>query len=339
MKRILLFTLAFVLLLGCAPDPVAEVIAPAETPEPEPTPEPTPEPVENLVPALSDSIQGQRYKSRVGEMNIRSTPDTHADTNIVGTLGYEENVIVIGESGDFYEIAMEGGTTAFCFKSYMVKADKTLYANLNKKTQQAVDASGNLLFEKDGVTPVMLVSDLVDIRLFVPSAEINLVFATEENFFKEKFYKRSVPLLQSSTAGKLAKAADEFYKKGYTIKILDAYRPSSVEQKIYTFVNDAKVVPNPAGTPSVHSMGGAVDIVVLGEGMDLPEPMAFDATARRDNPAFTPEQKKNIDYITEVMEKAGFKGVEQEWWHFEDTASSKFLVTDLDLNKINMAAQ
>lgn len=59
----------------------------------------------------------------------------------------------------------------YCYSDYLVSADTQLYAYLTPKTAQKIDMlTGNPVFEADGVTPVMVKNELVDMRLYLPDA-------------------------------------------------------------------------------------------------------------------------------------------------------------------------
>ncbi|MFH1017935.1 MAG: M15 family metallopeptidase, partial [Pseudomonadota bacterium] len=49
----------------------------------------------------------------------------------------------------------------------------------------------------------------------------------------------------------------------------------------------------------------------MGTGYDC-----FDALSHPESPNVGPEEKKNRLLLRLIMEKNGFKGIAQEWWHF-----------------------
>ena len=101
-----------------------------------------------------------------------------------------------------------------------------------KQYEYERDKDGRIVYEEDGVTPVTLTSELIDVRLVVPNIEIYQIFGTEENFTGEVLYQRPVPVLQTATAKKLAAAARKFAADGYKIKLYDCYRPKSVQYTV-----------------------------------------------------------------------------------------------------------
>jgi len=43
------------------------------------------------------------------------------------------------------------------------------------------------------------------------------------------------------------------------------------------------------------------------------------------------EERKNINFLTGVMESHGFITIDTEWWHFDDSNYSKYEIIDVKL--------
>ena len=188
---------------------------------------------------------------------------------------------------------------------------------------------------------MILKNNLKDIRLYIPDVDIHLVFATPDNILGEVLYARAVPLLQKETIKKLKEAAEMFAQDGYTIRIYDAYRPLSVQKKLFDMVQNAKYIANPeTANASNHNHGSAVDISLIdadGNELDFPCPVhTLNESANRDNPDWTDEQKANVEYLTEVMQSCGFTKISSEWWHFADSNSNAYMITDIDFSSLTM---
>ncbi len=287
---------------------------------------------------VSDSL----LKSRASVLNIRTSPDQSSDDNIIGELSYEEQVEFLGAEGDFTHVRLMDGREAYCFSEFLVPAGAVLYAYPSEETGQKVNLStGALEFGSDGVTPVMVKNALVDLRLHLPGAQYELLFATDRNVIGEPLYPRAIPLIQKDTLPKLQKAFETFLYDGYILKIYDAYRPYSVQKRLYAVVKNSHWIANPDTTASNHNRGCAVDISLIdaatGVELDFPTPMhTFAAESARTSPTWTEEQRKNVDYMTGVMDTCGFNHIESEGWHFSDKNSSKFMTTDMNLGRLNM---
>jgi len=277
----------------------------------------------------------------VNTLNYRSAPNTY-DASILGQLGYEDEVYLINNEGDFSLVELMDGQRAYCYSDYLVPAEEALYAYLNAETAQLIDIrTKQPVFEKDGVTPVMVKNELIDLRLHLPGAEYELLFATDRNFIGEPLYPRAIPLLQKDTLIKLQKAFDIFKADGYTLKIYDAYRPVSVQRILYNVIKNSNWVANPDTTASNHNRGCALDISLIddatGKELEFPTPMhTFTAESARTSKSWSAVAKANTDYMTSVMRGCGFLEIESEWWHFADSDSKKFMTTDVDLGRLNM---
>lgn len=339
-----------VILCGCAVPPAPNDgpidITPsiAATPiVPDVVPTPDDVSVINPDPLINDPIlPGEVYKSRVNSLNYRSAPSAGDDGNIIGQLGYEDEVYLLENQGEFSLVELLGGTRAYCYSSYIVPAEETLYAYLTAETAQKIDIpTGEPVFEKDGVTPVMVKNELIDLRLYLPDAEYELLFATKRNVIGEPLYPRAIPLLQKDVAEKMQKVFDVFKADGYTLKIYDAYRPLSVQRRLYDAVGVSKWIANPSTTASNHNRGCALDISLIDDAtgleLEFPTPMhSFIEESARTSKSWGEEARKNVDYITGVMEQFGFAGITSEWWHFADVNSKNYMTTDLDLSRLNM---
>jgi zinc D-Ala-D-Ala dipeptidase len=193
---------------------------------------------------------------------------------------------------------------------------------------------------KEEKKPVRELSGLVNVQDMDSSIVIDLRYATENNFTGKKVYPVSVCVLRKVTAEKLVKANEEFKKIGYRIKIWDAYRPPYVQKIFWDMVKDSRFVANPNKGGSKHNIGTAVDITLVdSSGKEIAMPTKFDdfsIKAYRDNEDMSKEVRKNVDMLTEVMKRNGFIPLNTEWWHFNDSESSRYKMVDVKLeNFIN----
>ena len=323
-------------LVSEAPTPSPTAI-PTETPTPEPTEAPTPIPTPTPTPS-PEELPAFTYKSRANVLNIRAAANTESE--IVGTLQFEEPISVIGWEGDFFRV-LYNGEVCYCYGRYLMPANERLYAYVPPWTEYKTDKDGNLVYEEDGETPVILHSELIDVRLFVPGIEIYQIFGTDENFTGQRLYTRPVPVMQLPAAVKLADAARAFARDGYRIKLYDCYRPKSVQYILYDIVQDSRYIANPYNSASNHNRAAAIDMTLIGpDGVELefPTPMhTFGRIVHRDSEGlWTAEQRQNVDYMTEVMLGCGFRLITTEWWHFSDTEYPDYVVMDIDMKDIPM---
>ena len=176
---------------------------------------------------------------------------------------------------------------------------------------------------------------LVNVSDMDSSLIFDLKYATQDNFTKIALYPVSVCALQRETALKLIKANEEFKKLGYRIKIWDAYRPMYVQRIFWDIVKDERFVANPNKNGSRHNRGTAVDITLVDAfERELKMPSQFDDfsdRACRNYDCMDEEEKKNINFLTAVMEQNGFITINTEWWHFDDSNYNKYEIVDIKL--------
>ena len=151
---------------------------------------------------------------------------------------------------------------------------------------------------------------------------IDLRYATKKNFMEYRLYpKKAKALMTKSTAKKLKKANKLASKKGYKIKIWDAYRPLSVQWEMWYKIQNHMFVAYPL-EDSKHSKGVSVDVTLVNrKGKDLKMPTKFDSFSEKAGRIYTNNSKKvqqNVDFLTEIMLEAGFTAISSEWWHYND---------------------
>lgn len=161
---------------------------------------------------------------------------------------------------------------------------------------------------------------LIDIRSFIPQIQVELKYATADNFTGQVVYKFEQCLLLKETALRLREIQWELETRGLGLKIWDGFRPMEAQWKFWELLPDERYVGDPR-KGGRHTRGTSVDLtVVTKQGQELPMPSAFDdfsEKAHQDYRGATPEQMANRDLLRTVMEKHGFEGVPHEWWHFD----------------------
>ena len=181
-------------------------------------------------------------------------------------------------------------------------------------------------------------SKLVDVRLYTDKLEIKMKLATNGTSIGEPFYHRNLCMLQEDTLVKLMDAIKLFEADGYKIVIYDAYRPTSVQQRWFDVVRVHKWVADPSiGMGGIHDRGVAVDMTLMDKnGVELDMPTAMhtftDAASRWSK--MTSTQRKNVDYMTDIMTRCGFTYINSEWWHFQDSLIENYLPTDHPIDEI-----
>ncbi len=248
------------------------------------------------------------YNCTATVLNCRSEPSTTCTILYQIVMGTQ--VTVLGRDGDFYLCRLPNDGIVYCSVNYL--SSETMF----------VDLEG-----------------AVDLRVFMPGAEFDMLFASPNNITGEAMYP-AIPLLEEKTAEMLMNAYNQFREDGYTIKIYDAYRPKSAQYKLYNIVQDSRFIGNPYENNSWHQLGRAVDMSLIdlatGEELEMPTPMhtfSMDS-ARTNSSTWTEEARKNVEYMTSVMQSAGFDIIQTEWWHFENKHSGGSMDTELDYSSL-----
>jgi D-alanyl-D-alanine dipeptidase len=181
----------------------------------------------------------------------------------------------------------------------------------------------------------ILIDSLVDIRSINPEIQVDLKYATSDNFMKMKLYDRlKNAYLQKDVAERLSNCQKLLsqIKSGYRLLVYDAVRPVSVQQKMWDALDSippnerGKFVSNPQNR-SLHNLGAAVDLTIIDErGVPLDMGAGYDDIRKIAYPALEQEflakgelsekQITNRELLRKVMKSQGFRPLETEWWHF-----------------------
>jgi D-alanyl-D-alanine dipeptidase len=164
--------------------------------------------------------------------------------------------------------------------------------------------------------------EFVDIKKVEPSIVIDLRYAGSNNVARRPLLPPGTPaLVRASVAERLKTVQDYLRKKGYGLKIWDAYRTRSTQEKLWQTTHNRSFVADPKeGRGSMHIRGAAVDATLVdAAGNDVPMPTDFDsftAEARLEYPGKNPTVRANLKLLQKAMAHGGFYGLRTEWWHF-----------------------
>lgn len=181
---------------------------------------------------------------------------------------------------------------------------------------------------------------LIDLEKNVPFIQLDLRYATRENFTHVRMYPGNTrqTYLRKPAALALSAAAKELKELNLGFRIWDAYRPYHVTVKFWELIHDERYVANPA-KGSGHNRGIAVDLTLyeLTTGKEISMPTDFDdfsEQAHHGSILADPEKMKNRELLRSIMEKHGFKKFETEWWHYSWPESHRFDVLDIPFEKL-----
>jgi D-alanyl-D-alanine dipeptidase len=175
--------------------------------------------------------------------------------------------------------------------------------------------------------------DLVDAARLVPELQVDLRYATADNFLGEAIYKDLTRCFLHKDAAQMlyeAEAALRFDRPALRLRVYDCARPQFVQEAMWKLV---------AGTPkadyvadpkrrSIHNYGCAVDLTVAdakGRALDMgTEFDHFGLLARPDHEKrflaagkLTATQVANRQILRKAMRSAGWVSLPNEWWHYD----------------------
>ena len=198
---------------------------------------------------------------------------------------------------------------------------------------QPAQAADDVKFSSDA-SGFVLLTDVV------PDAILEIRYYSTYNFVGDRIdgYLQPTALLTKEAAQALKAVSDDVKKKGYRLKIYDAYRPQmavshfarwakdfkDTRMKPYFYPELKKDVLFPLGyiaERSGHSRGSTVDLTLFDMKTEKEVDMGgtFDYFGELSHPDYTKittEQYRNRMILREAMLSHGFKPLVEEWWHF-----------------------
>lgn len=166
----------------------------------------------------------------------------------------------------------------------------------------------------------------------IPGVETELRYATTNNFTGQVLYQNlHQAYLHKKAFEKFAKA-NEILKKEHPnlhFVVFDALRPRSVQRELFAKVKGTEkeiYVANP-DRGSVHNYGFALDLSLKEKDKEIDMGTPYDDFSKKAQPKLekeflkkgelTEKQIENRRILKSVMERAGFKQIPVEWWHFD----------------------
>ena len=214
---------------------------------------------------------------------------------------------------------------------------------LKKKFLTAVLAgliTFNVSFDVEAVEPNDS-SGFVVLSEVVPDIIQEIRYYSTYNFVGDRIdgYEEPCALMTKEAALALKEVSDDLKKKGYRLKIYDAYRPQRavdnfvswaentgdkrMKKYFYPKVDKSKLFSEGyIDEKSGHSRGSTVDLTLfdIKTGKEVDMGGTFDYFGELSHPSYkgnlTKEQIKNRKILREAMIAHGFKPLDTEWWHF-----------------------
>ena len=168
---------------------------------------------------------------------------------------------------------------------------------------------------------------LIEIYKDTFDIDIDLKYASNDNITGEKIFLENRCFLIEEAAIKLKKAIVIAKGLDLSLKIYDAYRPSYVQQALWTFDPNPDFLTNPAkGSP--HTKGIAIDLTLIDlKGKELDMGTKFDDFTEKAyhlSRSIDKQVRLNRYMLLSIMTLAGFDHYLNEWWHYQLFDSSKY---------------
>jgi D-alanyl-D-alanine dipeptidase len=174
----------------------------------------------------------------------------------------------------------------------------------------------------------------VDVRSVVPSALIDLRYATPNNFTGMPLYPADARcLVHESMAAGLAAAEKALGPQGTVLVFWDCYRPHDVQVKLFDVVPNPAWVAKPGPYARSHVAGRSVDVTMASEQDQCPPARQmgdrcivdmgtdFDDFSPRGlafaTDGVSADAQANRARLRDVMSAGGLSVYSGEWWHFD----------------------
>ena len=190
------------------------------------------------------------------------------------------------------------------------------------------------------VSLAFLKPDLVELKNMDASLQLDIRYATDNNFMGMPLYEEGRAFLQRPAAEALVRVNQALKKYGYGLIIYDAYRPWYVTKMFWDATPEAQkvFVADPA-KGSRHNRGGAVDIglysrktgqsVDMGSGYD-----EFSLRAFSWYPGGNSVQRERRELLRLLMAGEGFAVYPEEWWHFDYAAWRSYPLLNVPFHEL-----
>jgi len=166
-------------------------------------------------------------------------------------------------------------------------------------------------------------AELVEPAQLEPAIQLDIRYASTNNFTGAVFYQQPRAFLQRPAAEAVVRAHHKLSGQQLGVLIHDAYRPWHVTKMFWDATPEAfkDFVANPANG-SRHNRGCAVDLTLydLTNGKPIQMVAGYDEFSPRSFPRYpggTSRQRWYRELLRCTMESEGFSVYEFEWWHFD----------------------
>ena len=185
----------------------------------------------------------------------------------------------------------------------------------------------------------------VDLQKVDHGFKFDIRYARSDNFMNEVIYPSANAFLLNHVTEDLIRVHQSLSRHGYGLLIFDAYRPWAVTKHFWDRSSDEmrQYLANPE-TGSSHNRGCAVDLSMfdLKTGLAVEMPSDFDEMNEKAHVAYaggTAESRRLRDLLQSTMKENYFKGIANEWWHFNHVSHADHPVENLTFEAMLLQVQ
>jgi D-alanyl-D-alanine dipeptidase len=185
--------------------------------------------------------------------------------------------------------------------------------------------------------------DLIDLVSLDSSVQLDIRYATSNDFLGTPVYTQARAFLQRPAADALLRALLRLKPFGYALLIHDAYRPWYVTKIFWDATPpEGKIFVADPAQGSRHNRGCAVDLTLyeLKTGKPVQMPGTYDEMSPRsfpDYPGGTSLQRWHRDLLRWAMESESFTVYEHEWWHFDYKDWREYAILNVPFEKLQFS--
>lgn len=181
-------------------------------------------------------------------------------------------------------------------------------------------------------------NDFAKVSTAIDDAAYDIRYYSSNNFTGHRIqgYNAPIAYMTKESLNALSVAAQDLRNQGYRLLIWDTYRPQKAVDDFVRWINSPENIGDKTFYPNLkksdllkgnyiaeksgHTRGSTVDLTLIKkDGSYVDMGGTFDLFSEISHPNYkklTKEQKKNRKILHNAMVKAGFTGIDSEWWHF-----------------------
>jgi len=150
--------------------------------------------------------------------------------------------------------------------------------------------------------------------------DVEIAYATANNFSGAAVYRRAACFLHADAADLLARAIELAAALDLRFLIFDAFRPAEAQWVLWQHTPDPEFLSPPwRGSP--HSRGVAIDLTLIdaaGKPLDMGTGFdAFTPLSHHGASGVSAGAQRNRHLLMGIMTTAGWDFFRNEWWHYQ----------------------